>query len=74
MKSHFRKFWDFCHLYLIVAVVVRVVWSSFCGSFDWPGPEEDTLCSETPDEDALIRSRWWILLSEQMESVHTKGS
>jgi hypothetical protein len=42
---------------------------------DWPGPEEDALCSETPDEDALIRSRWWILLSiQQRESVHAKGS
>ena len=73
MRIHLGNTWNFCHVYLIVAAVVRVVWSSFCGSLDWPGPEEDALCSETPDGDALIRSRWWILLSiQQRESVHVK--
>jgi hypothetical protein len=69
MKTHFRNTCNFCHLYLILSAVVRVIWRRFCGSSDWPGPEEDALCSETPDEDALIRSRWWILLSIQQ----TKG-
>jgi hypothetical protein len=58
MKTHSRNTWNFCHLYLIVSAVVRVVWTRFCGSLDWPSPEEDALCSETPDEDALIRSCW----------------
>jgi hypothetical protein len=72
MKTHLRNTWNFCRLYLIVFAVVRVVWKGFCGSSNWPGPEEDALCSETPDEDALIRSpsRWWILLSIQQ----TKGN
>ena len=58
IKIHLGNTWNFCHLYLIVVAVVRVVLSRFCGGFDRPGPEENTLCSETPDEDALIRSRW----------------
>ena len=75
MKTHFRNTWNFCHMYLVVSAVVRIVWRRFCGSFDWPGPEENTLCSKAPDEDALIRSRWWILLSiQQRESVHAKES
>jgi hypothetical protein len=71
MNAHFRSTWNFCHLYVIISAVVRVVWRRFCGGLDWPGPEleEDALCSETPDEDALIRSRRWILLSIQQ----TKG-
>jgi hypothetical protein len=72
MKTHIRNTWNFCHLYLTVAAVVRVVWRRFCGGLDWPGPEEDALCSETSDEDALIRSRWWIFLS--IQSVHAKES
>ena len=78
MKAHFRSTRNLCHLYLLVSAVVRVVWRRFCGSLDWPGPEKDALCSETPDEDALIpviRSRWWILLFiQQRESVHAKES
>jgi hypothetical protein len=75
METHFENTWNFCHLYLIVPVVIRVVWRSFCGSLDWPGPEEDALCSETPDEDALIQSRWWIyLFIQQRKSVHAKES
>ena len=75
MKTHFWYTWVFRHLYLIVPVVIRVIWRSFCGSVDWPGPEEDAFCSKTPDEDALIRSRWWITLSiQRRESVHAKES
>jgi hypothetical protein len=75
MKIHIRDTWNFYHLYLIVAAVVRVVWKSFCGSLNGPGPEEDAFCSETLDEDALIRSLWWILLSiQQRGSVHAKES
>ena len=75
IKTHIRNTWNFCHLYLIVTAVVGVVWKRFCGSLEWPGPEEDALCSETPDEDALIRSRWWISLSiRQRESVHAEES
>src|SRR6266852_8368109 len=69
MKTHFRNTWNFCHLYLIIATVVRVVWKRFCGGLDWPGPEKDALCSETPDEDALIRSCRWILLSIQQRKL-----
>jgi hypothetical protein len=75
IKTHVRNTWNLCHLYLIVTAVIRVVWRRFCSSLEWPGPKEDALCSETPDEDALIRSRWWILLSiQQGESVYAKDS
>ena len=75
IKTHIRNTWNFCHLYLIVTAVVGVVWKRFCGGLEWPGPEEDALCSKTPDEDALIRSRWWISLSiRQRESVHAEES
>jgi len=30
---------------------------------DWPDPEEEALCSEAPDKDALIRHRGCVLLS-----------
>jgi hypothetical protein len=75
MKTYFRNTWNLCHLYLIVTTVVRVVWRRFCGSLDGPGPKEDALCSETPNEDALIRNHWWISLSiQRRESVHAKDS
>lgn len=75
IETHFRNTWDFCHLYLIVTAVLRVVWRRFCCSLHWPGPEEDAFCSETPYEDALIRSRRWVLLSiQQMQSAHAKES
>ena len=60
--TYFRSTRNSCHLYLIVSAIVRVVWKGFCSSSNRSGPEEDALCSETPDEDALIRDHGWILL------------
>lgn len=75
IKTHFRNTRNFCYLYLIVSAVVRVVWRRFCGSLHWPGPEKDALCSETPYEDALVRSRWWVLLSmQQRQSARARES
>jgi hypothetical protein len=60
------------YLDLIVSAVVRVVRAGFCCSLHWFGPEEDALCAEAPDKDALIRSRGWILLFIQEKLVHAE--
>ena len=60
--TYFRNTRDSCHLYLIVPGVVRVVRTGFCCSTEVFDPEEAALCSEAPNEDALIQSRGWILL------------
>jgi hypothetical protein len=44
-------------MYVTVSAVVRVVRKRFCRSSEWFNPEEDALCSEALDKDALIRSR-----------------
>jgi hypothetical protein len=43
-------------MYVTVTAVVRVVRKGFCRSSESCDPEEDALCSETLDKDALIRS------------------
>lgn len=57
------------YLDLIVSTVVRIVRAGFCCSPHWFGPEEDALCTEAPDEDALIRSRGRILLLIQKRII-----
>ena len=70
--TYFRNTWDSCHLYLIVSGVVRVVRTGFCCSTEVCEPEEAALCSEALNEDALIRSRGWILLSiQQRQKIST---
>jgi hypothetical protein len=41
-------------LYLTLSTVVKVVKKGFCCSPEVFGPKETALCSEAPDEDALI--------------------
>jgi hypothetical protein len=46
----------------ILVTVVGVVGKGFCCSPDGFGPENDTLCSEAPDENALVQCRGWIII------------
>ena len=52
--TNFRNICNLNHLYLVVLTVVRVVRKRFCRSPEVFGPEQDALCSEAFDEDALI--------------------
>ena len=61
--TYFSRVWNSGHLDPILATVVGVVGKGFCCSPDGFGPEKYTLCSEAPDEDALIHSRARICLS-----------
>jgi hypothetical protein len=61
--TYFSSAWNSEHLEPILATVVGVVRKGFCCSPDRFGPEKDTLCSEAPDEDALIHSWARIYLS-----------
>jgi hypothetical protein len=63
--TYFLSTWRSFHLYLIVSGVVRVVRMGFCCSTEVVDSVEAALCSEALNEDALIRSREWILLSKQ---------
>ena len=56
--AYFLNTWNSCHLYLIILTVVRVVRKGFCCSTDVSGPEGRALCSESPNEDALIPGQW----------------
>ena len=56
--TYFRCTWNSCHLYVIVSVIVRVVWTGFCSGTEVFDPEESALCSEALDKDTLILSRW----------------
>jgi hypothetical protein len=66
---YFLTFRNSTHLDLIVSAVVRVVGARFCRRPHWFGPEEDVLCTEAPDEDALIRNRGGILLFIQKGEI-----
>ena len=70
--TYFRSIRNSCGWYLIVSAIVRVVWKGLSSSSDRSGPEEDALCSETSDEDALIRGHGWILLyiATKKKSAH----
>ena len=56
--TYFLNTWNLCHLYLIPPTVVGVIRLGFCCSPEVLGPEERALCSEAPDEDALIPGQW----------------
>jgi hypothetical protein len=53
--TYSRGVWNSVGLDHIPMTTVRVVRKGFCFSPDGSGPEEEALCSEAPDEDALTR-------------------
>ena len=59
--TYFLNTWNLCHLYLIIPIVVRVVRKGFSCSPKVSFPEESALCSESPDEDALIPGQWLLI-------------
>jgi hypothetical protein len=63
--TYFLNSWSLCHLYLIASAVVRVIRKGFCCSTDVFDPKESALCSESPDEDALIRSRGLLSIQQR---------
>ena len=64
--TYIRNIWNLGYLYLVLLTIVRVVGKRFCCGPELSGPEQDALCSEALDEDALILSwAWTILLAKQ---------
>ena len=53
------------YLFPLTAVSVRVVGKGFCRGPEMSGPEQDALCSEALNEDAVILACMSAILSEQ---------
>jgi hypothetical protein len=50
------------YLYFIIFTVVRVVRKGFCRGSETSGPEQDALCSEAFDKDAVSLAWAWTML------------
>jgi hypothetical protein len=62
-STYFWSVWNLGHLDVIFVIGVGVVRLGFRCSADRDGPEKASLCSEAPDEDALVTNQGWIVLS-----------